>query len=114
MLKLLSRVLSGLTLTALLVAGSIWWVPEAVSQDEAVTVDSIGDQVQTRRGGTLPVFADKGEGATLYTFARQRGDVLQWMPCTCGCAQFNHTSNRSCYIKAESGDATTWTSHAAT
>ena len=114
MLRFLSRATGGLVLAAVLAAGSVWWVPEAVSQDEAVTVDAIGDQVQTRRGGKLPVFADKGEGAALYTFAKERGDVLQWMPCTCGCAQFKHTSNRSCYIKAESGDSTTWTSHAAT
>jgi hypothetical protein len=70
--------------------------------------------VQTRHGGALPAFAGTGAEATLYRFARERGDVLRWMPCTCGCAQFNHTSNRSCYIKAESGDSTTWTSHAAT
>jgi hypothetical protein len=109
-----SRALGGLTLGGLLVAGSVWWVPEAVSQDEAVTTDRIGDQVQTRRGGALPKFAEPGEVAALYRFAKDRGDVLQWMPCTCGCGQLGHTSNRSCYVKAESGDRTTWTSHAAT
>jgi len=36
------------------------------------------------------------------------------MPCTCGCARIGHTSNRSCYIKAESGPSVTYTSHAAT
>lgn len=84
------------------------------SLDDAVTTDSIGDQVQTRRGGALPKFAEPGEVAALYRFAKDRGDVLQWMPCTCGCGQLGHTSNRSCYVKAESGDRTTWTSHAAT
>jgi Protein of unknown function with PCYCGC motif len=109
-----SRRLGGLTLGGLLAAGSVWWVPQALSQDEAVTTDAIGDQVQTRRGGALPQFAQTGEEATLYRFAKDRRDVLEWMPCTCGCAQFGHTSNRSCYIKAETGGATTWTSHAAT
>jgi len=36
------------------------------------------------------------------------------MPCTCGCAGIGHTSNRSCYIKAESDPSVTYTSHAAT
>ena len=112
-MKILSRYAGGLALAGLLVAGSIWWVPDAVSQDEAVTTDDIGDQVQTRGGGALPQFA-QGEAAGLYRFAKDRGDVLKWMPCTCGCAQLGHTSNRSCYIKAEAGEATTWTSHAAT
>jgi len=93
---------------------SVWWVPDADSDDEAVTTDALGDQVQTRRGGALPQFAQTGELTGLYRFAKDRGDVLKWMPCTCGCAQLGHTSNRSCYIKAETGEATTWTSHAAT
>jgi Protein of unknown function with PCYCGC motif len=79
-----------------------------------VTTDAIGDQVQTRRGGALPAFAEADDVAALYRFARDHGDVLRWMPCLCGCARVGHTSNRSCYIKAESGDQTTWTSHAAT
>ena len=88
--------------------------PTAATASDAVTVDAIGDQVQTRRAGALPAFAETGETATLYRFAKERGDVLRWIPCTCGCATLGHTSNRSCYIKAEAGDRTTWTSHAAT
>lgn len=108
-----SRFFGALTLGWLLLAGSVWWIPEAASDDETVTTDNIGDKVQTRRGGALPQFAT-GEAAALYTFAKTRGDVLKWIPCTCGCGQLGHTSNRSCYIKAETGDRTTWTSHAAT
>jgi hypothetical protein len=108
------RSTGALALAGVLVTGSVWWVPEAVSQDEAVTTDAIGDQVQTRRGGALPEFAERGEPGALYRFAKDRGDLLRWMPCTCGCGKLGHTSNRSCYVKAESGDRTTWTSHAAT
>jgi hypothetical protein len=96
---------------AVLIGGTVWW---AWSAEDPVSIDAIGDRVQTRSGGALPVFADRGETAALYRFARERGDVLQWMPCTCGCAQLGHTSNRTCYIKSEAGDRTTWTSHAAT
>ena len=105
------RVLLGAIVIGLAIGGVAWW---AQSAGDPVTVDGIGDQVQTPVGGTLPVFATKGDTAELYRFARERGDVLKWMPCTCGCAQFQHDSNRACYIKAESGDRTTWTSHAAT
>jgi hypothetical protein len=103
--------LGGALLTMAVVAGAAWWAP---SSDDAVTTDTIGDRVQTRRGGALPVFAHTPDQAALYRFARERGDVLQWMPCTCGCQQLGHPSNRACYIKAESADSTTWTSHAAT
>jgi hypothetical protein len=105
------RVLLGAIVVGLAVVGLAWL---AQSSGDPVTVDAIGDQVQTRTGGALPVFAGKADTAELYRFARERGDVLQWMPCTCGCAQYGHGSNRACYIKAESGERTTWTSHAAT
>jgi hypothetical protein len=76
--------------------------------------DEIGDEVQTVPRGSLPVFAGDADAPALYRFATTRGDVLRYMPCTCGCAQIGHTSNRSCYIKAETDAAVTYTSHAAT
>ena len=93
------------------IGGVAWW---SRSDADPVTIDAIGDRVQARAGGALPVFAEAGETATLYRFARERGDVLQWMPCTCGCEQHGHSSNRSCYVKSETADSTTWTSLAAT
>jgi hypothetical protein len=106
------KFLVGVALVAALATGGVWWFASA--QDDPVTIDDIGDQVQTRKGATLPVFAGTGETAGLYRFAKERGDVLTYMPCTCGCAKLGHTSNRSCYVKAEAADRTTWTSHAAT
>jgi hypothetical protein len=106
------RFWAAVALVAVLGTGGVWWLASA--QDDPLTVDQIGDQVQTRKGGAVPAFADKGDTAALYRFAKAERDVLQWMPCACGCARFGHTSNRSCYIKSESGDQTTWTSHAAT
>jgi len=100
----------GALVTIAIVDGAAWWA----ATGDPVTTDAIGDRVQTRGGGALPVFAGAGDTATLYRFARDRGDVLRWMPCTCGCAELGHTSNRSCYIKSEAGERTTWTSHAAT
>src|SRR5438094_4228 len=79
-----------------------------------VVNDGVGDEVQTVPRGRLPVFAGVADVRGLYQFATTRGDVLRFMPCTCGCAQLGHTSNRSCYVKAESDASVTYTSHAAT
>ena len=92
----------------LTVAG--WWLASA----QEVTVDSIGDQVQTLTRGRLPIFAEQGDLGWLYAFAATNADTLRWMPCTCGCANLGHGSNRACYVKAETESHVTFTSHAAT
>lgn len=91
-------------------AGALWWTAAA----QPVTVDSIGDHVQTLPRGKLPVFASQGDAPRLYAFAVENPDTLRWMPCTCGCANLGHTSNRSCYVKDEPPGQVTFTSHAAT
>ena len=93
-------------------ATSMWMKTRASAG--SVTVDEIGDQVQAVTRGSLPVFAKGADKGALYAFATERGDVLQWMPCTCGCADLGHGSNRACYIKAETAAQVTYTSHAAT
>jgi hypothetical protein len=34
-----------------------------------------------------------------YRFAVANQDLLQWMPCFCGCREWGHTSNASCYVQ---------------
>jgi hypothetical protein len=34
-----------------------------------------------------------------YRFAVANQDLLQWMPCFCGCGDSGHTSNASCYVR---------------
>src|SRR3954467_14733908 len=34
-----------------------------------------------------------------YRFAVANQDLLQWMPCFCGCRDSGHTSNASCYVQ---------------
>jgi hypothetical protein len=34
-----------------------------------------------------------------YAFALQNADVLQWMPCYCGCAAMDHRSNLDCFFE---------------
>ena len=80
-----------------------------------VTMDAIGDQVQTLPGGQWPEFAGTGEIQRLYRYALEHGDELRYIPCFCGCGRFGHTNNQDCYIKSFNRDGTvTFTSHAAT
>lgn len=99
-------------LVAVLLAGAgVWWLRAGAAPG---SVDELGDQVQTLRRGQLPVFADTPEVATLYRFAAEHPEALADVQCTCGCLTFGHPTNRFCYIKGESGDQVTYTSHAAT
>lgn len=41
---------------------------------------------------------------TAYTFAVQRPDVLQYVPCYCGCGAQGHEHNEHCFVKARYGD----------
>jgi hypothetical protein len=34
-----------------------------------------------------------------YAYALARPDVLQWLPCHCGCAAMDHRSNLDCFFK---------------
>jgi hypothetical protein len=89
--------------------GAAWWIASA---EDPVTTDAIGDSVQTRARGQLPVFAVGPREQALYKFAVERPDILTFIPCVCGCVDFKHTSNRSCYVKDETADKITYTSHA--
>jgi uncharacterized protein with PCYCGC motif len=41
----------------------------------------------------------------LYEFQVTHGDLMRWMPCSCGCGQTaGHRSNRDCYIRRVNAD----------
>ena len=107
----MTKAIGLLLILGLAAAGVTWWIG---AEAQPVTVDEIGDENQTVPRGQLPLFAAKGDAARLYAFAAGHADTLRWMPCTCGCARFGHSSNRSCYVKAETDGLVTFTSHAAT
>ncbi len=96
---------------AVLVSGVVWWLRAGASP---VSVDEVGDRVQTVRRGQMPVFAATPEVAVLYRFATEHPEAFAGVECTCGCTRIGHVTNRVCYIKAEAGDQVTYTSHAAT
>jgi len=91
--------------------GVFWWLGSGVAQ---VTVDEIGDQVQTVRRGEMPIFAATPEVAQLYRFATEHPEAFKGVECTCGCVLFGHFNNRQCYIKSVNPNQITYTSHAAT
>ena len=103
-------------LHAATVTGAVFILPRP-SWSGPVTIDAIGDRVQTLPKGQLPDFAGPSLPRIhqLYAYAVEHGDELRYIPCFCGCARAGHKSNRDCYVKSFNGDGTlTFTSHAAT
>ena len=50
---------------------------------------------------------------TAYQFAAANPDVMQKIPCYCGCGNIGHTSNYACYVSdAEPSGAFTYDNHA--
>jgi hypothetical protein len=39
-----------------------------------------------------------------YRFAAANPEVLQWMPCFCGCGTDGHRSNADCYVRERRAD----------
>lgn len=55
----------------------------------------------------LPAFATADPFvARLYRFALARPDVMNYLPCTCGCDQLGHLSNWNCFIQRVEADGT--------
>ena len=48
-----------------------------------------------------------------YTFAAQNPDVLEYVPCFCGCESAGHTGNADCFVKARNADGSVreWENH---
>ncbi len=58
------------------------------------------DEVGTAWGARpdyVTALPDAGKAA--YAFALARPDVLQWLPCYCGCAGMEHRSNLDCFFQ---------------
>ena len=47
-----------------------------------------------------------------YHYAVYHPQVVQWMPCYCGCAAMDHRSNLDCYVKPTSDGRITFEEHA--
>ena len=82
----------------------------------AVTVDEIGDQVQTRPARRAPRLRRRRRTAPRST--RSRPSIPERAAVACraraAASTLGHVDNRLCYIKAETPAQVTYTSHAAT
>jgi hypothetical protein len=47
-----------------------------------------------------------------YQFAAANPEVLQKLPCYCGCGPMGHTSNYSCYVQSAEGEDIVFDTHA--
>jgi hypothetical protein len=71
--------------------------------------------------GPLPALPDIGYEPPMpmllvrqvYEFAARHPEVLQYVPCYCGCERVGHTGNHSCFVKsrAANGRITEWDLH---
>ncbi|HSG87357.1 MAG TPA: PCYCGC motif-containing (lipo)protein [Candidatus Limnocylindrales bacterium] len=46
-----------------------------------------------------------------YAFAIARPDVIEWLPCYCGCGAMGHASNLDCFIKPTDGAPVVFEEH---
>jgi len=48
-----------------------------------------------------------------YKFAAEHPEVLNYVPCFCGCDKSGHRSSEDCFVKsrAKNGDVTAWNEH---
>ncbi len=82
-----------------------------------VRVSSSGDRFETVAAGVMPSFARRATGKVrkTYRYAAAHPEVLQYIPCFCGCGNIGHRHNGDCYVKERFADGQiTFTSHAAT
>lgn len=65
-----------------------------------------GDWLETVPAGQLPSFAlNKSEKVQeAYRYAVDHEDMLQYIPCFCGCKNIGHQHNAACYITERLAD----------
>ncbi|MBA4495764.1 PCYCGC motif-containing (lipo)protein [Paenactinomyces guangxiensis] len=75
-----------------------------------------GDIHEETAANQLPSFLKQADKSVshVYQLASKHRELIEWMPCYCGCGQsVDHRSNRDCFIKEvkENGNIV-WDSHA--
>jgi Protein of unknown function with PCYCGC motif len=111
--RFLQQMTLGFGVTA--VGGSLaWWASAPAEPPQRKTPS--GDLLETIPQGGLPSFARNG-GANVeavYRYAVEHGEILQYIPCVCGCGAIGHRHNADCYVAERLPDgAITFTNHGA-
>ncbi len=109
-----------LALAGLVTAGlvaALLFSGDGRSPSSSGRITSSGDQLETIATGKLPSFANQGSAKAqeAYRYAAAHPEVLQYIPCYCGCRNIGHRHNGDCYVQERHADGRiTFTSHAAT
>jgi hypothetical protein len=111
--RFLTRMSLGLGVTAL--GGSLaWWASAPAAPPQRRTTS--GDLLETVPPRELPSFA-RNSGAkveAVYRYAVEHGEILEYIPCVCGCGAIGHRHNADCYVAERLPDgAITFTNHGA-
>lgn len=99
-------------------APSTAWTTPSQPAEAAVPMDGMTMPTAAEVDGTWanrPAFVSGAGEATqaAYAYALARPDVLQWLPCYCGCAASGHRSNLDCFfVRREVGGSYVYEEHA--
>ena len=111
------RIIGGIVLVAVVLSVGMVLLARRAPQEGPITVTASGDRLHRVPAGDLPAFAASESSLvqTAYRYAAAHPEVLQYIPCYCGCEMVGHRHNGDCYIHAAHADGTiTFTSHGAT
>ncbi|MEH7236473.1 PCYCGC motif-containing (lipo)protein [Bacillus sp. JJ1562] len=102
-------------LTLVLVFGLIGCSQNDEGHESSDQEHVMGDKrVQTASIDVMPDFLDgkSEEMVTIYKAAAMHQDLLESMPCYCGCADsVGHRDNYDCFVHENKGDAIVWDDH---
>jgi hypothetical protein len=99
------RILQGAAVAAgaVLAGAGVWWLREA---SDAPLTEADAQLLAWPNDDRWPdLFRQAPAGVQdLYRYAAANEDVLQWLPCFCGCVEQGHASNFDCFVQQVRGD----------
>jgi len=98
-------------------AAALFFSGPGASPGSSVQLTPSGDRLETVAAGELPSFSNQSSAKVqeTYRYAAAHSEVLQYIPCYCGCRNIGHRHNGDCYVQERHADGRiTFTSHAAT
>lgn len=108
-------------IAALLVAGglgaALYFSGDGDSSGGGSPISPSGDRFEAAAAADLPPFVRQASSKIreAYRYAAAHPEVLQYIPCFCGCENVGHRHNGDCYVQERHPDGRiTFTNHAAT